>query len=456
MSMMNSRSILDIMSDTVALFGEIIIPIWNKTIQTLTNERFDVIVAGAMVFGVSLLCEKIQTPCVIQSPTLFPDFFDFNLPNHFSLLTSKELTQLPYRIYNSVFAMRVFVKLLSKMIPTLYTLSDSLPRIPGPFYDTFTLKSILFSKPKCLNLISMPPSFYTPSYSHHYTKYLGAFIDEISVDDINNVLSEWIKSKPLGSIVYGAFGSSSLISYERMYNLITGLANFLLQADGSSLLLAFRGTNYDAYQAVLKNLANNEFREVLQNQERVRIENGFVPQKWILQQSSVKIFLSHCGMGSSLEGLYYNKPILCMPFSLDQFTNAIMIDNLGIGKSLFVPPSLLQSMINPYDFRNYTFTTESVTNKILLLWMNVSYEKAAELMALEMKYAGGLKRAVEDIEFFVNFGGDLDRFAPFQSTLSFYQKYLLDLLLILIVLPVTAIIYIILKCCKRQRKTKTD
>ncbi|CAF3722136.1 unnamed protein product, partial [Rotaria sp. Silwood1] len=301
-----------------------------------------------------------------------------------------------------------------------------------------------------------PPSFYTPSYSHPYKKYLGAFVDETPVDDTNDVLTTWIKSKPLNSILYGAFGSTSVILYDRMYNLINGLAMFLLQTDDSFLLLAFRSTNYDTYKTVLENLDNVEFREVLENEKRVRIENGYVQQKWILQQNSVKVFLSHCGMGSCLEALYFSKPILCMPFNMEQFSNAIMIENLGVGQSLFMPPSLLESLIHPYDFVKYTFTARSVTNKILALWMNITFEKAARLMSMEMKYAGGVKKAVEEIEFFVNLDGDLDRFAPFQDTLPFYQRYMLDLLLIFVILPDIIIIYIILKCCKRQRKMKTD
>jgi glucuronosyltransferase len=217
-----------------------------------------------------------------------------------------------------------------------------------------------------------------------------------------------------------------------------------------------RNANYDTYQAVLKDLPNDEIRKILENKQRVWIEKGFVKQKWILQQKSVKVFLSHCGMGSAMEALYYSKPILGMPFSIEQFTNAIAIENLNVGQSLFEPPSAIQNLLNPYDVAQYTFTAESVTSKILDLWMNVAYEKAAREMALEMKHAGGVKRAVEEIEFFVNLDGDLDRFAPFQSTLPFYQRYLLDLLLIFVILPGLIIIYIVSKCCKRRRKTKTD
>jgi hypothetical protein len=282
-------------------------------------------------------------------------------------------------------------------------------------------------------------------------------MDETTIDnDDDDTLTTWIKSKPISSIVYGAFGSSSLIPYDRMYNLINGLAKFLLQTDDSFLLLALRSANYDTYKVVLKDVRNDEIRKVLENKQRVWIEKGFVKQKWILQQKSIKMFISHCGMGSAMEALYYSKPIVCMPFNMDQFTNAIAIEDLKVGQSLFVPPSAIQNFLNPYNLVQYNFTAESVTSKISDIWMNVAYEKAARAMSLEIKHAGGVKRAVEEIEFFVNLDGNLDRFAPFQSTLWFYQRYLLDLLLIFVILPGLIIIYIVLKYCKRQRKIKTD
>jgi hypothetical protein len=438
-----NQSFLEAFPQVTLILANLITPLLHKTIHVLMSDRFNVIVAGKMVYGIPVLCEKIQIPCVIQSPTVLPNSIDFNLPHIFSLLKSKQLTQFTYRIYNAMLNVRVAIKMIPKMIPALYTVFQSLPQIPGPFYDSYTVRNLLRSKSKCLNLVSVPSTFSTPSYSHHYIKYLGAFMDETPVDDLDDALATWIKSKPINSILFGAFGSSSLIPYDRMYNLINGLAKFLLQTDNSFLLLALRNENYDTYQAVLKALPNDEIRKILENKQRVWIEKGFVKQKWILQQKSVKVFLSHCGMGSAMEALYYSKPILGMPFSIEQFTNAIAIENLNVGQSLFEPPSAIQNLLNPYDVAQYTFTAESVTSKILDLWMNVAYEKAAREMSLEMKHAGGVKRAVEEIEFFVNLDGDLDRFAPFQSTLPFYQRYMLDLLLIFVILPGLIIIYIV-------------
>jgi hypothetical protein len=455
-SFYGNSSLIDALSYVATISSETYISLLHKTIHILTTDKFDVIIAEGMIVGVSVLCEKTNTPCVLQYSASSPDIFDLNLPNFFSLLSSEDMTQIKYRIYNVAFTIRLLTKIVSEAAPEIYTFFQSLPRIPGPFYGIFTLKNLFSSKSKCLNLVSIPLSFFPSSYSHHHTKYLGPFITETLVENVNNDLTTWIKSKPFSSIVYGAFGSSSLIQYSRMTHLITGLANFLLQVNGSSLLLAFRTVNYLTYQTVLKDLNNNELRDVLNDHRRVRIENGFVNQKWILQQKSIKVFLSHCGMGSALEGLFFARTILCMPFSLDQFANAIAIRNLNLGQSLFTPPSLWKSFIRPYDFSDYTFTAYNVTTQLLALTNDRTFEKAVNLMSIEIKHAGGLKRAVEEIEFFVNIYPNFDRFKPFQSTLFFYQRYMLDLLFVFVVLPGMIIIYLTIKCCKQRRKQKTD
>ncbi|CAF3232465.1 unnamed protein product [Rotaria sp. Silwood2] len=344
----------------------------------------------------------------------------------------------------------------NSLIQLFYTIAQSFPRIPGPFYESFTLRNLLSTKTKCLQLISVSPTFYPPLYSHHYTKYLGPYIDESSIDDIDNHLTKWVKSKPSKSIIYVALGSTGILEFDRMKNLIYGLAEFILQTDVASVLLAFRNVNYDMYQIVVNKMKNDEYRHVLLDNQRVQIENQFVQQKWILKQKSVNLFISHCGMGSSLEGLYFQKPILCLPLHTDQFMNAMTIDHSGVGQSLFTPPSLLQSLKNPHDFHDYTYSATSVATKLSMMWKNMTYEKAIRIMSLEMKHAGGARQAVQEIEFFVNLNGDLDRYAPFKSTLSFYQQYMLDILIIYVVLPATIIIYLFGKCCSRTRKEKRD
>ncbi|CAF2444907.1 unnamed protein product [Rotaria sp. Silwood2] len=242
-----------------------------------------------------------------------------------------------------------------------------------------------------------------------------------------------------------------------MSSLIGGIAAFLIETPDSSVLLALRNVNYELYQRVLNEIDNDQTRDLFNSPGRVKIEPGFVPQKWILQQHSVKIFLSHCGMGSIIEALYYEKSILCMPFNMDQFANAVAIDRRGVGLSLFIPNlSRWESLITPYDYRHYTFTSNDVQEKLLKLWLNITYQQEVKQMHLEMKHAGGVKRAVEEIEFFVQLNGSFDRFIPFQDTLPFYQRYLLDIFVVFVVLPGISILFIIVKCCQRRRKQKTE
>jgi hypothetical protein len=241
-----------------------------------------------------------------------------------------------------------------------------------------------------------------------------------------------------------------------MKNLIDGLAEFLLQTDLVSVILVFRKRNYNNYQIVLNQIQNVEYRRILMDNQRVKVENQFVKQKYILQDNSVNLFLSHCGMGSIVEGLYFEKPILCLPIHTDQFLNSMAIENSGVGQSLFQPPSLLESFLNPHDYHDYQFLANSVTTKLSTMWRNNTYEKAAKLMSLEMKYAGGVKRAVQQIEILVNLNGDLNRYVPFHSTLPFYQRYMIDLIIVYIILPMSIILYLFVRCCKRTRKKKQD
>jgi hypothetical protein len=455
-SFVANRSIIDAAPDIISNMSELLISILNRTIDVLMLEKFDVIIAGGSIIGVSHLCERANIPCVMHIPAFLPNIFDFNMLNTFSFLSTDQLTHVSYRLYHTVFNLRLIGKLVPKLVPAFYQLFQTLPEIPGPFHDTFTLKNLFFSKSNPLSLISMPPSFVPLSYPHPYRKYLGGFINDIVDKHDENDLTRWIQSRTSNSLVYGAFGSSSLISYDRMFNLIHGLIMFLHETNDSCLLLAFRTVNYDTYMNVVKNIDSKHYGHILNDQQRLRIENGFVPQKWILRQASIRVFISHCGMGSALESIYFKRPILCMPFNMEQFANAILIRNLHIGTSLFVPPSLWQSLKTPYDFVHYTFSTQLVTTNMLALWTNATYTHEATLISLEMKHAGGIQRAVKEIEYFVRLGGNLDRSIPFQNTLPFYQRYMLDLLSVFIVLPGFAMIYLVKICCKRKQKIKVD
>ena len=63
------------------------------------SEQFDVIIDSSLVFGIHTLFQKANTSCVVRRTEVKLNIFDVNLPNSYSLLSSKEITQFKYRIY---------------------------------------------------------------------------------------------------------------------------------------------------------------------------------------------------------------------------------------------------------------------------------------------------------------------------------------------------------------------
>jgi UDP:flavonoid glycosyltransferase YjiC (YdhE family) len=59
------------------------------------------------------------------------------------------------------------------------------------------------------------------------------------------------------------------------------------------------------------------------------------PQRAILGHSSVKAFISHCGLTSIHETMFAGKPALCIPGFGDQPMNAYRLEHHGAGERVF-------------------------------------------------------------------------------------------------------------------------
>ncbi|MCP2259787.1 glycosyltransferase, MGT family [Streptoalloteichus tenebrarius] len=55
-----------------------------------------------------------------------------------------------------------------------------------------------------------------------------------------------------------------------------------------------------------------------------------VPQMSVLSQATV--FVTHAGMGSTIEGLYWGVPMVAVLQAMDQYVNAARIADLGVGR----------------------------------------------------------------------------------------------------------------------------
>lgn len=115
--------------------------------------------------------------------------------------------------------------------------------------------------------------------------------------------------------------------------------------DGPLALLAF-GTAYtdraDVYRNVIEALDGQGWRLVLST-GRTGIEDlgsvppwvqarKTVPQPAVLQRADC--FITHAGMGSCTEGLWFGVPMVAVPQAVDQPANAARLEALGVGRHL--------------------------------------------------------------------------------------------------------------------------
>src|SRR6478735_79217 len=109
------------------------------------------------------------------------------------------------------------------------------------------------------------------------------------------------------------------------------------------------------------------------------IVRNYVPQLEILQQADV--FITHGGMNSSSEGLYFGVPLVVIPVMGDQLIVANRIEELGAGLQLN------RQELDAITLRN---ATEQVLS-------NSSFREKSLEIGKSLRDSGGYKKAVEAI-----------------------------------------------------------
>ncbi|RZC83714.1 hypothetical protein C5167_046508 [Papaver somniferum] len=128
-----------------------------------------------------------------------------------------------------------------------------------------------------------------------------------------NFLSEdstclsWLDQQPARSVIYLAFGSSTILNKHQFHEIALGLEH-----TGQPFLWAVRPnlTDIDAYP--------EGFQARVANRSRIV---GWAPQQKVLAHPSIACFVTHCGWNSTMEGVATGVPFLCWPYFVDQFLN---------------------------------------------------------------------------------------------------------------------------------------
>ncbi|KAJ0967323.1 hypothetical protein J5N97_024240 [Dioscorea zingiberensis] len=126
--------------------------------------------------------------------------------------------------------------------------------------------------------------------------------------------TQWLDSKPKGSILYISFGSYAHLSKKDLEEIACGVLNSKI---GFIWVLRPDIVSSDDPEPLPKGFM-----------EESRERGMVVPwccQTEVLSHVSVGGFLTHCGWNSVLESIWSGVPMLCFPLLTDQFTNRKLV-----------------------------------------------------------------------------------------------------------------------------------
>lgn len=130
-------------------------------------------------------------------------------------------------------------------------------------------------------------------------------LDGSSDEDVTWLtIKEWLDKQSKGSVVYIAFGSESELSQPELHELAHGL-----ELSGFPFFWALRKRDNSVKLP-------DGFEERVKG--RGMVWGSWVPQLKIMGHESVGGFLTHCGYASMLEALYFERPLIMLPISIDQ------------------------------------------------------------------------------------------------------------------------------------------
>jgi len=187
-------------------------------------------------------------------------------------------------------------------------LIDMLARINVPYQGIFFHIFDFFASVGDKNIV-----FNTREYQPFDEKlvgdfeYVGASIPERR-DDIGDEFKE-LNGKPLVYVSLGTLHNSDVEFYR-------------------NIIKAFKGTDYDVIMSVGRNIDMADLGELPDNVKAY----PFVPQLHILKHA--KAFVTHGGMNSLNEGLYFGVPVVVCPQQFEQAFNGRRLEKLGIAKTL--------------------------------------------------------------------------------------------------------------------------
>jgi MGT family glycosyltransferase len=149
----------------------------------------------------------------------------------------------------------------------------------------------------------------------------------------------------------------------------------------------------DFYKKCIAALKHADLDVIMSVGELIDLEQlGDIPQNFTLERSvnqievlqKVDAFLTHCGMNSVNEALYYKVPLILFPQTPEQGGVAYRVNELGAG--LFLQDD----------------SPEMINKAIQEVLENITYKRSAEIISNDFHKCGGPRLAADKIEHLIN------------------------------------------------------
>lgn len=167
-----------------------------------------------------------------------------------------------------------------------------------------------------------------------------------------------------------------------------------LQNENEKIIFVSMGTIFnqqlEIYNLCVEALKDFEGKVILsigkntKTEELAHIPENFVVKQYVPQLEILKradLFITHGGMNSSSEGLYYDTPLVVIPMAVDQFMVGDRVQKLGAGVKL--------------DKNNVS--AELIKNTVNDVLTTHTYKQHAQQIGESLRSAGGYKQGVKEI-----------------------------------------------------------
>ncbi|MFF2878411.1 macrolide family glycosyltransferase [Gottfriedia sp. NPDC057991] len=311
--------------------AEIVIP---SVLEQIQGEHFDYIIHDSM-FGCGRLIAQILNLPAISSCTTFAQ-----TEETFDKMMEKQLKNIPEEIIKPI---NDEFNRLSLNIKKKYAVEIN------SYYE-------VFCNPAPLTIVYTTRAFQPggEAFNNSY-KFVGPSIGSRLQQDTFDLST--IKSKSPIYISLGTVFNRSIDFYKLCFE-------------------AFGNSEHSVVMSIGKQTSLDDLGIIPPN----FIVKQYVPQTEVLKYT--KLFITHGGMNSTCEGLYYGVPLIVIPQNADQPMIAEQIAKIGAGLQLQT------QNLTPIQLRE---AAEDVLNN------NPSYNKAIDSIKKSFREAGGYHQAVNEI-----------------------------------------------------------